>query len=79
LDLNITRNHQLMKNEEPTIECFVCDQKLTENMKTLQYTVDQENYSSEYIYECEKCGAHWKMLREDSYHHPIVSWNKVIK
>lgn len=63
-----------MKNEEPTIECAVCHQKQIEHMKTIQYIVDQENYSTEAIYECKKCGAHWKMIQEDSYHQPIVTW-----
>ena len=57
--------------------CEVCEQKQSEKMKMIEYTVDNENYSTETLYECKACFAHWKMIREDSYHQPIVTWKAI--
>lgn len=66
-----------MKTEMQNNKCIVCLQKEEDKMKIIEYKVDNDNYTTEKLYECTFCGTHWKMLRQDSYHHAIVTWSKV--
>lgn len=36
-----------------------------------------ENYVDHAILECSKCGTNWEFTRDDSYHYPIIRWERV--